>query len=248
MPDLTMVMAVYGQPKMLDHQLETIRRYPPEVSNRLAMIVVDDHGDPAVDEDWIREVASVLDRASLFRVDVDIPWNEMGAKNLAMQHANGPCILMDPDMVFSPAMMGRMLHEAKKLRAHHVIRWGLKHEGGKKIDTSSPNTWLIHKADFDLMGGYDEDYAGHYGWADVHFLHLVKASFKMIVRADLYADFFSVKQIEDAAVTKLSKSVVVNRELHLKKFRAIQKGRGLRDLMRDNRKATKIRFPWTKLF
>lgn len=249
MSDLTIVMAVYGQPKILAHQLETILGYPESVRDRLKLFIIDDHGDPPVDVDLIIDAATRLKEARLYRVDDDIPWNQMGARNLGMKEASGVCMMLDPDMVWPADMMARMLAAASSLKRGNVMKWALRHKSGGRIDMTSPNTWTLHRDDFWKVGGYDEDFAGNKGWSDVTLLGTLMTTFKIEQRPDLYPDFLSVKDVPDAMVTSLNRSIKVNLGKRLAKVRQSRAMRGwARWAEKVNVRATKIRFAWTRLF
>lgn len=209
---VTLAMAVYGQPKMLDVWFDTLRTYSNAMLDMMELIIVDDCGDPAAE---IPDDICLLLPSRLFRVTEDIPWNQPGARNLALEHADTELILfVDPDMVFPMDMMRRMLSRGLDLKSKHVIRYQLKHRTGHApgyITDLSPNTWFLHVEDFKSIGGYDEDYAGAKGWSDVQLLHVMRAAFKLHHDADLYADFYGVDEIPDAAVTSLDRNVKRNK-------------------------------------
>lgn len=245
--DLTMVMAVYGQPQMLAKQLATIEGYPDAVLDRLHLIVVDDCGSPPVTIHAIDEIGHYCKSAKLFRVEEDIPWNQMGARNLGMHHAEGWCVMLDPDMVIPPSVMSRMLEAVDKLRRKSVAKFALRHVADRRIDMTSPNTYIIHRDDFFMVGGYDEDYAGHKGWSDVQMLDVLTGCFKIELRPDLFADFYNESQIEDAMVTSLDRSVKANRRKRVKKRDKARDMGGWARFARKQRDAVRLRFKWRQV-
>jgi hypothetical protein len=246
--ELTLVMAVYGQPQMLRKQIETIVDYPDAVLERLNVVVVDDCGDPPVDLEGIRFFSDFVKSVKLFRVDKDIPWNQMGARNLGMQHSEGHCLLIDPDMVFDGVVMARMIEAASKLARGRVIKWGLRHVNTGKLDMSSPNTWLLHREDFFAVGGYDEDFAGNKGWSDVQFLDIMRGCYKIEERPDLWAHFHSTASVPDAMVTSLDRSTGANRKKRVKKVAQARAAGGWARWAKTRVSAERLRFPWTQLF
>lgn len=248
MTELTLVMAVYGQPQMLWKQLDTILHYPDEVLDRLNVVIVDDCGVPEVETRFVENLDCFAKSAKLFRVDKDIPWNQMGARNLAMQHSSGHCLLIDPDMVFDGKMMARMIQAAEKLARRHVIKWGLRHVSSGKLDMTSPNTWLLHRDDFFAVGGYDEDFAGNKGWSDVQFLDIMRACYKIEERPDLWAHFHGNDSVPDAMVTSLDRSTAANKKKRVKKVEQARKAGGWARWAQTRVSAERLRFPWTQLF
>lgn len=236
-------MAVYGQPSMLAKQVETILNYSQAVRDELTVIIVDDCGDPPA------SVGPLVDHCKdvqLYRITEDKPWNQPGARNLGMHHARGWCVMLDPDMVIQPQMIARFMKAAGKYPRGHVTKFALKHHSNGSIDMTSPNTYLIHAADFHLCGGYDEDFAGNKGWSDVQLLSTLKAFFKVFPRPDLWVDFYSIREIDDAQVMTIDRSVKVNKAKHLlKNGRAKAAGGWARWTRKE--KGPNLRFPWTRL-
>lgn len=243
---LTICMAVYGQPKMLAHQLATIDGYSQAVLDNLNVIIVDDHGDPEVEE-WDAMQLSV-NSVQLFRVDDDIPWNQMGARNLAMQHAKGWCLMIDPDMVFSAEIMVRMLAAQEILQRGQVLKYGLKHKRSGKLDMSSPNTYMIHRDDFFKVGGYDEDFAGNKGWSDVQLLDTLTSCYKLQNRPDLHAEFYGPSDMPDAMVTSLDRNTRVNRAKRIKKVSKARACGGWARWAQLREGAPRLRFKWHKVY
>lgn len=249
MTNLTIVMAVYGQPQMLATQLAEIRSYGPEVCSKLRLIVVDDCGDPPVDPREIEAVATGVQSAKLFRIEQDIPWNQMGARNLGMHHAEGWCMMLDPDMVFPASMMVRVMEAVEKLERGQVIKFALRHFDNKRtIDMTSPNTWIIHRDDFFHAGGYDEDYAGSKGWSDVQLLDILTSFYKIQKRPDLFADFYGTQQIPDAMVKNLDRSTKVNRRKRIQKVAEARAARGWIRWVRARQNISRLRFPWKQVY
>jgi len=249
MTELTLVMAVYGQPLMLLEQIKTIMHLSEMVWAHLHVVIVDDHGTPPVDPLLVYNLDRLCKSAKLFRVDKDIPWNQMGARNLGMQHSSGWCLMVDPDMVFDDPTLRRMLEAAEKLTRGHVVKYALKHKNSGKLDMTSPNTWLLHRDDFFAVGGYDEDFAGNKGWSDVQLLDILRACYKVQERSDLWAHFYGNDSIPDAMVKSLDRSTSANKKKRVKKVAQARKAGGWARWAKTERvKAERLRFPWTQLY
>jgi hypothetical protein len=237
-------MATYGQPKMLEVWFETLRSYSPETLAQMEILIVDDCGTPpaAIPDDLVYELP-----CQIFRVTEDIPWNQGGARNLALEQCRTPLILfVDPDMVFPAAMMEHLLKAGSTLPEGEVIRFMLKHKDSGVLDGSSPNTWFLHVSDFLKIGGYDEDYAGNKGWSDVQLLDVMRTIFKVHHRKDLFADFYSIKDVSDAAVMSLDRSHVVNRKLRVRKVNWARRRGGWRAFVKIGGRP-RIRFKWEQI-
>lgn len=248
MTELTIVMAVYGQPRMLWKQLDTILHYPEDVLDRLNVVIVDDCGVPEVEVRLIENLDCFAKSAKLFRVTQDIPWNQMGARNLGMHHSKGWCLMIDPDMVFDGPMMARMIQAAEKMQRGQVGKWALKHTSNGTLDTSSPNTWLVHRDDFFAVGGYDEDFAGHKGWSDVQLLDVLRSCYKLQLRPDLFAHFHSTKDVPDAMVTSLDRSTSVNKRKRVKKVGQARAAGGWARWAKARKDVPRLRFTWQQVY
>lgn len=226
---------------MMAKQMETISSYPQVLRDKLRVIVVDDCGEPP----FVYKTDLFILR--IFRITEDIPWNQPGARNLVAHMApDGPMILLDPDMVFSAEMMDRMVQTADKLVRGQVVKYGLKHVSSGELDMSSPNTYMLYREDFLACGGYDEGFCGHKGWSDVQLLDIMKSFYKMHPRPDLFADFYSIKQISDAAVMRLDRSTKHNRAVRIKKHGQAKAAGGWRNFVKS-RKGPNLRFPWVEV-
>ncbi len=248
-PLVTLAMAVYGQPLMLDVWFQTLRSYFPDMLAEMELLIVDDCGTPpAVIPDDITQML----KCRLFRVTEQIPWNQPGARNLALEHAKTKLILfVDPDMVFPPAMMERILDAGQTLGQRQVIRFMLRHRVGRsagQIDASSPNTWFLHVDDFRQIGGYDEDYSGNKGWSDVQLLDVMRACYKIHHRKDLFAEFYSAEEVSDAMVSSLDRSTKANKRLRILKGKEARMVRGWpRWAKRQWESGKRLRFQWERV-
>lgn len=243
---VTLAMAVYGQPKMLDVWFKTLRSYPKDLWDQMELIIVDDCGTPPA---MIPKDIQNMLPCRLFRVLEDIHWNQPGARNLALEHMTTKMVLfVDPDMIFPMAMMRKMLEVGAALGPRRIIRFSLKHRTGTKsdiIDMSSPNTWFMQVADFKAIKGYDEDFSGHKGWSDVQLLDVMRSAYRVHHSADLYADFYGVNEVEDAAVVGLDRSTVHNKKLRVYNTRVSKQMGGW--VKFSKRPVPKLRFKWEEV-
>jgi len=247
MNNLTIAMAVFGQPMMLAKQLDTIRGYPDGVLERLRVFIVDDHGAPPVDETQIKELALLVKEARLYRVDDDIKWNQGGARNLAMQEAGGWVAMLDPDMVLDSEVIQKILAAVSKMKQGSNLRFLLKHVRTGEMDNTSPNTHILHRNDFWKAGGYDEDFAGAKGYSDVMLMRCLRAvGIKSVWRDDIFAHFYGLKDVPDAIVTTIDRSLRRNTAIFrskVKKIGAVRNGWK----WWAQRGGDRIRFRWTRL-
>jgi hypothetical protein len=154
---MTLVYPYYDNGGMLDIHMETWGGYPDEVKAGLSAIIVDDASpsDPAAPH--IRDVGFPV---KLFRVHQNIPWNEEGAKNLAMKHAEGWVLMTDMDHVLTAEEAGAMLGQEYDPGCFYVPPRVLLSGEPRR---PHPNSWVLHADLFWRAGGCDEDFSGWYG-------------------------------------------------------------------------------------
>lgn len=221
---MSIVWAVYGQPEMMAKQWAALRLVPLAMCDRVELVVVDDHGTPAAE---IPSDIRALFRHQLIRLDRDVAWNQMGARNTGAYEARGRVLLfLDPDMVLDD--LASFLGAATGLEDRQVIRFALRHQNGR-VNLTSPNTWLIPRALFLGVGGYDEDYAGNKGWSDVQLMHVLSSwpDVKMVQRKDLVVDFWlpedgGPKDAQVKVARGVDRSYTKNAALHKQKRKRVE--------------------------
>lgn len=165
MTRLTLITHVYNAQAGVDHHLAQWRRYDPVLLAELELLVVDDHSDPPI----------VVDRRGLnlrlMRIDDDIDWNMPGCRNLAAMQARSDWLLFfDVDNITTEHNIRRMVHAAPGLDRSRLHVFARMHDG--VAVEPHINSFLISRWGYFRAGGYDEDFAGHYGFEDVLFRNL----------------------------------------------------------------------------
>lgn len=205
-PDLAIIFACYGQPKMMRKQEETWASWPIELAKRTEILVVDDCGDPAyeVSEDLEEDICNLR----IYRVDKNIPWNQMGARNLGQKEAEAPWRLMlDPDMLLTAPNLARILEMYPKFRQGTHYKPKLQ---PCKQPYGSPNLYIVHEHDFWKAGGYNEDFAGAKGYSDVVLHRTLAALSRRVLLDKIWLRFVNRKEIPDADVRTLDRNLRVN--------------------------------------
>lgn len=221
--------------------------YPKEIREQLKVIIVDDCGDPPQEVPDMSYPAMI--EVEVYRIEKDIPWNQMGARNLGMKQASGWCLMLDPDMVFSADNMRRVLAAVEKLNRGEAVQYAVKAKEWREPKVVSPNTWVIHRDDFWAIGGYDEDFSGNKGWSDCTLSWCIKSAFRVQKRPDIWCHFYSTQEIPDAAVFSLDRSVDHNAGVYMQKKREKAKiGSWATWARKKNKERPKLRFPWKKIW
>jgi hypothetical protein len=203
MEDLTILYTYFGQKE----RIEGILR---EKHSKCRVIIVDD-----CHPDALQPVKGI----DVYRIDTDIKWNQPGAKNLGFQEAKGWVVCADID------------HLVTKENVNDILK--LKKEKGTiyylgREDNNSWNVFLMHKDDFEKIGGYDEDFSGNYGYDDIEFLFRCQENLKVEQERDI-----KVKVYADESSSKLERDIKINEEICKSKTESINKGK-------------RIRFKWHK--
>lgn len=160
MNDITICLPFYMNAGMLREQCRRFRELPQNLKDRLHLIVVDD-GSPK----GMAEPQDVGFPFELYRITVDVRWNQDAARNLAVHHATTKWLLLTdidhiPPQETLQALAGREYDEEKVYR---FSRMTLEKDLRMTPYKPHPNSWFMTKAMYDRIGGYDESFAGYYG-------------------------------------------------------------------------------------
>jgi len=201
----TLILPYYRSPQMLRRQMEVVADYPPGYT----VVVVDD-GSP--------EPAEVPAGVELYRIEVDIPWNRGGARNLGAHVARTDWIIQtDIDHVLLPECAAALLEtEIDPACWYRFLRFrhGQADETRRK-DTIPRNagfgpvkphidSYLMRRELF-LSSPYDEDYSGCLGGGSPFLARMEKiAPVKMLPR-DVHLHVYTRHAIADASVSTLSR-------------------------------------------
>lgn len=215
---LSLVMPYYRNPGMMRRQMLVWRNdWSPELKAGIEIVIVDD-GSP--DDTAADALASMWDgdltglpSLSLYRITVDRPWHQHGARNLGAHVAKGRWLLMtDMDHVAPHSTMAEIVRLLPELGRHDVLTFG-------RVDAPQTLTWkadhwpefartrrddgtlkphvnsfvVSHKRYWKL-GGYDEDFIG-YG-TDSQF------------RRHLYGKGATVHHLDHAPLIRVGREVI----------------------------------------
>lgn len=149
---VTLVLPYYQNAKFLETQAAVWRTYPPGVS----VVVVDD-GSPTP----ARLPRDIESQVRLFRIEQDIPWNWLAARNIGAHHASdGWLFLTDMDHVVPAETMRSVLYGQHDPKV--VYGFSRREHTGEVIPPHSAS-FLMTRSMFWTIGGYDETLSGHYG-------------------------------------------------------------------------------------
>lgn len=242
MPDkLTLVYAYYDNPTMFARHLKEWRAYSDHAKKAIRFIVVDD-GSPTfpakavLSAEWL--VRAKLDVA-LFRVIPNIPWNQDGARNLAMKEVRTDWAFMtDMDHLLPASQAEAILALDAQPRVYYMPDQHLTN--GDSLKRPHPNTYLMRVRDFWEMGGYDEDFAGFYG-SDGNFRRCaIGAGLAEKHTTDFHTVVYRTEDIFDANTKGMGRK---GSALHVKNNKRLR--RKIRS--RPYKAVNPIRFEWVRV-
>lgn len=150
-------MAYFDNPQMLARHYEQFRQMPHEVSKRMAVIIVDD-GSPDYPA-WGEYIGMKL---SVYRVGVNVRWNQDACRNIGVHHAETQWVLLTDMDHMLPVKTAEYLVN-NKFDGRMAYKFTRVSEPDMSFYKSHPNSWFLTKALYDKVGGYDERFAGFYG-------------------------------------------------------------------------------------
>lgn len=215
---LTIIAAFYENQGMLREQQRMWRSYPDDLKAIVHAIVTDDVSKaPAADAVEETGIACF----SLYRTEKKVRWNWLFARNLGVSKATTEWVLLtDIDHVV-PAETLRSLatdplnpdyvYRLSRVDAPRPLPYTLVECAPYKIH---PNTWLMTRAMFDRIGGYDERLSGCYG-TDGEFRDRVQATAEaVVIRTDVVIRY-PREIIPDASTVGLTRKNDANNEADL---------------------------------
>lgn len=243
---------------MLIRQLEEIVKYP---SGWRVIIVDDGSPSPALDvvkmwlnaqDSWSVSPGSVFDTLALYRIDVDIPWNREGARNLASRECKTEWMVhVDIDHVLPAECATRLLqlHTNWDMRNfYRFLRFRVgQADATRRKDRIAPDaefgeihphidSYLCTKDQYWDAGGYNEDFSGILGGGSEFLRRLERAARASMAPFDVYLHVYTRTAIADASDLYCDRSMTEVKKLERK----------LRE-QGSPKPTTWLRFPWRRL-
>jgi hypothetical protein len=169
LPDLTLVIPYWNNPEMLTLQYAGWRGWAEKRKARLRVVLVDDGSQIAPAATVARPGG--LPELEIYRVTEDRPWHQHGARNLGAHVApEGWLLLTDMDHVLTDEAARGLFKRLDRLdqsRAYMLDR--IEADTGERTlndrgqPKPHPNSFVMTRAKYWEVGGYDEDLCGHYG-------------------------------------------------------------------------------------
>jgi hypothetical protein len=155
----------------------------------------------------------------IYRIEKDIPWNIPGARNLGAAVCPTEWILFcDTDQTFSKESIDAIIDtKLERGKFYSFMRHNRPRTAG---------TMLVNRQDYWSVGGYDEDFAGHYGYNDP----FLRALFYSAGIQEITLPILCTQHSADCQLIRTPN----NEGLYQKK-------------LRSDRSRTYLRFPWKRI-
>lgn len=160
MTPVTLVMPYYENPSMLERHYKQLDGLEKKYREHVHLMVVDD-GSPKspapLPPVCLRDIT-----IQIYRIDVDVRWNQDAARNIGVAHSETNWVLLtDIDhMVRLKTWRFLTTHE---FDTGAVYRFRRISEPEMQVYKPHPNSWFMTKKLYEQVGGYDERFAGLYG-------------------------------------------------------------------------------------
>ena len=202
---VTLVLPFYENHGFILKQAEQWASWPKSLRDHVEVIVVDDGSPRPLQLDSVEGV-----RVRQFRIEQDVRWNWLAARNIGAHQAAGEWLLMtDMDHLVPWTTLDVVMYA--QLDPKVVYAFQRYEHTGEQIHPHSAS-FLMTRDMFWQIGGYDEALSGHYGTDGEYRRRLAtKASIQILpvplVRHEYVGDSSTVtykrKQPQDAAVRRL---------------------------------------------
>jgi GT2 family glycosyltransferase len=157
---VTLIVPYYENPVFLEHQITGWQRVDASLKRNLSVIVVDD-GSPTAPAALVVNRRMLPPHFRLFRIEVDVRWNWLAARNIGAEHApDGWILLTDMDHVVPSATLDAVIHGEHDPGL--IYAFARKEHTGQVIAPHSAS-FLLTRSLFWRIGGYDEGLSGYYG-------------------------------------------------------------------------------------
>jgi hypothetical protein len=184
MRHFTLVMAYYMNPSMLAEQARLWQSLPAELAARLHVVIVDDGSPEQSAHEVMRSIGTPpVASFELWRMLVDIPWNQDACRNIGVRQAPTEWLLLTDMDHMVPAETWRRLITGK-LNSNTVYRFARVSAPSLEPYKPHPNSWAMRRTIYWDCGGYDERLAGNYG-TDGDFLVRIRGRRNIIDLSDV---------------------------------------------------------------
>lgn len=210
MTPLTLVLPHFDNLGMLAEHQRVWSDYPADVRAGLHVIVVDSGSPKGHRPNHKAVFVKGLGSIRIFRIFEHVRWNWLAARNLGMAQATTEwALLTDIDHLMPvETCVSLQQHPRETDCAYRLARvdaarqwpYALADCPVRQDKRFHPNTWLLTRAMYDRIGGYDERLAGCYG-TDGEFRDRVQANTRAVIALSDVLVRYPREVIADASTT-----------------------------------------------
>ena len=209
----TIVLPFYEAHTFLFTHLHEWGNYPEEIRRNISAIVVDDGSPEAAPQCWVKGF-----QIRQFRIEVDVPWNWLAARNIGAHHApDGWMLMTDMDHILPVETAHALIYGQHDPSI--VYAFSRREHTGEKVNPHSASFFMTREM-FWRIGGYDERLSGVYG-TDGAYRKRVQAKTWIRVLED---ELVRHEYVEDSSVTRYERKTERMRELRRKRFASVPAG------------------------
>jgi len=164
LPHLSVICPYFNHLDEVQAQIERWSKIDRVYLDKIEFILVDD----------CSEEFRQLDPCGLtlrqFRIDTDKKWNQAGARNLGFMQARGEwSLVFDIDLLLTDEAIPEIINGIPSLNPIYMYFLAIRDLWNyleNRPAAYCPSAHLVRTDRFRIMGMYDEDFVGHYGYED----------------------------------------------------------------------------------
>lgn len=192
---ISLIITYFNQDIMLEKQINLWKSYSPKIRNNFKFIIIDDASKlKAIDV--IKKINTTNLDLHLYEIKEDIYCNIPGAMNLGSKVAETKWLLhMDMDHTFQEKYLLQLVSICKISEENIVYKFNRDVRKNVEMYKKNPLGFKFHpklclmtkKLYWDI-GGFDEDFCGHYGRTDTSFFTRGAGKFKNVYLKHILLD------------------------------------------------------------
>lgn len=185
--EITIYFPFYNQIEALTDNLEHYSKFEQKIRSQFILFIVDDGSRENALNIIVDKYLSKLN-IILYRINIDIPWNQGEANNLAFSNIKTDYVLRtDIDHIIDENNLNKLLNSNLNLDKNFYV-FQRKSICGI-IKTSHPNTYIISRKNYLKVNGYNESLCGNYG-DDIDFIPRIQKIIQKVELKDIEIKVF----------------------------------------------------------
>ncbi len=211
--DLTIFFPYYNQDKALEFQLSNISNFSQEILKKINVLIVDDGSQ---DKPAFEIIQKYIDKINitLYRINVDIKWNQPEASNIALENTKTDYMFRtDIDSFFDSENIEKLftlnLDEEQVYQLHRKSYYNKTY-----IKNIHRNTFIFSRKIYSKIR-YNEYFSGNYGQDDNDLYYRLQQNYKISI-LDKEKIFYYVNSTE-YSTKNLTRDTETNKKKLLEK-------------------------------